>query len=353
MGVRLLFDDQPRGAHIGPEFFAGLEAIHARVGAAVLVDMGGFIQHGDDLQPVAFPDLEVVGVVAGGDLQRPGAELAVHILVGDDGDFAPQDGHDGLFADELLVARVLGVDGHGGIAQDGLRAGGRHRDVRRFSVGAGLRRAIISDHVLEVVQRALLLVVLHLQIGDGGFQPRGPVDQPRAAVNQPFFVQAHKGFTHGFGEALVQREPLAAPIAGGPQAADLAGDVPAVLLFPGPGAFEKLLAPDFLAAGALRFQGAFHLQLRGDSGMVGARHPQGGNALHAVVADHQVFHADEHGMPEMQFAGHVGRGDRDHKGLLCGVMPRLVGVVDRLEVAVFLPHLVDAFFGFFEIVGFG
>ena len=40
--------------------------------------------HGDLLEPVAAADLEVVRVVAGRDLERAGAELRLHVLVGDD-----------------------------------------------------------------------------------------------------------------------------------------------------------------------------------------------------------------------------------------------------------------------------
>ena len=40
--------------------------------------------HDDLLEAVGAADLEVVRVVAGGDLQRPGAELGVDVLVGDD-----------------------------------------------------------------------------------------------------------------------------------------------------------------------------------------------------------------------------------------------------------------------------
>jgi hypothetical protein len=71
-----------------------------------------------------------------------------------------------------------------------------------------------------------------------------------------------------------------------------------------------------------------------------------------MVTDHQVFHTNEHGVTEVEFTRHVGGGDGDNIGPEIRIMIRLVGVVDRLEVAERFPHLVDAVFGVLEIVGF-
>ena len=57
--------------------------------------------HGDLLEPVRAADLEVVGVVAGGDLQRPGAELGVDVLVGDDRQPPADQRQDRVPADEV------------------------------------------------------------------------------------------------------------------------------------------------------------------------------------------------------------------------------------------------------------
>ena len=57
--------------------------------------------HDDLLEPVRAADLEVVGVVAGGDLQRPGAELGVDVLVGDDRQPAADQRQDAVLADQV------------------------------------------------------------------------------------------------------------------------------------------------------------------------------------------------------------------------------------------------------------
>ncbi len=127
-----------------------------------------------------------------------------------------------------------------------------------------------------------------------------------------------------------------------------------ILDLPLPHPFHELLAPEFLAGDLLGAQQVlFHLQLGGDAGMVAARHPQRRDALHTVVADHQVLHRHEHNMPQVQFTGHVGRRDGDDERLFGRVKTGLVRVIGGLEIAAFLPHLVDARLSGLEIIGFG
>ena len=90
--------DQPGLLHVGPQLLAALEAVLALVRAAVLVDLRGLVQHRDDRQVVALRDVIVVRVVPGRDLQRAGAELLRHVVVGDHRDLAAQDRHDGRCA---------------------------------------------------------------------------------------------------------------------------------------------------------------------------------------------------------------------------------------------------------------
>ncbi len=138
--VRFFFDDQAGGLHVGPQFFAAGKPVQTRIRSA---DFGHFclpVQHRKDRQSVALADGIVVGVVAGGDFQRPGAKLAGHIFIGDDRDLASQHRHDDFAPDEFFVALVIGMDRNGGIAQDGFRAGGGDRDEYRLS---GTRPAYI------------------------------------------------------------------------------------------------------------------------------------------------------------------------------------------------------------------
>ncbi len=86
--------------------------------------------------------------------------------------------------------------------------------------------------------------------------------------------------------------------------------------------------------------------------MVGARQPHGRVALHAVVADHQVFHGDKEGVAQVQLAGDVGRRDGDDIGRAGGVKTGLARVIGRGKIAAFFPPAVQALFGCGEIIGF-
>ena len=140
MGQRLGLLQRTAGLQIGQNGLAGLQRGHAGVFAAVqnirligscaaggllgidggLVGGAGHVavigQHADHRQIVALADLKVVGIVGGGDLHNAGALLHVGVLIADDGDLAAQQRQHDMAAVQMLVARVLGVDGNGGIA---------------------------------------------------------------------------------------------------------------------------------------------------------------------------------------------------------------------------------------------
>ena len=95
----------------------------------------------DDLEVVAQADLPVVGIVRRSDLQETGgvAGLGVgavgvghdDVVVGDDRDHPIDDGQTHHRSDQLLGARIVRVEGDGGVAEHRLGAGGGHRDVAR------------------------------------------------------------------------------------------------------------------------------------------------------------------------------------------------------------------------------
>ena len=103
---------------------------------------------------MACANFIVVGIMPGGNFQRPGTKFTRHIFIGNHGYFTSQDWHDHIFTDEFLITLILGMHGHRRIAQNRLRAGGRHRDV--FIAPC--------QHIPEIIQLALLFAVFHLQI---------------------------------------------------------------------------------------------------------------------------------------------------------------------------------------------
>ena len=62
------------------------------------------------------------------------------------------------------------------------------------------------------------------------------------------------------------------------------------------------LAPEVVAALAFRFELALDHDLRGDAGVIGADHPVGVEAAHAVVADQRVHQRLLERVPHVQRA---------------------------------------------------
>ena len=312
---------------IGHDGLACLVAIHTGILAAVGGHVGGLVQNLHNGQVVALAHLEVVGVMGRGDLYNAGTELHVHIGVGDDGDFLVQQGQQHLLTVQVLVTLVIWMDGHGGIAQHGLRAGGSQN--QEF-VGA-------HDGVLQVPEAALLILIFHLGIGDAGLAVGAPVDDALAAIDQVLVVQILKDLQHRLAAALVHGESLAVPVTGAAQLFQLAHDAVAVLVLPGPGALQKTVATQHFLGQALFLHLGHNLGLGGDGGVVGTGHPQGGVALHALVADQDILPGFVHGMAHVQLTGYVRR--RHHDGVGLFVLIRL-----GVEVAAIQPEGIDVVF---------
>ncbi len=302
-------DQGTGGLQVGHDGLAGHEAVHAAVFlGGVLVDGGLQGQHHDHGQAVALAHLVVVGVVRGRDLDDAGAEFPVDVGVGDDGDLAAYQGQGDGLADQRRVALVLGVDHHGHVAQHGLGPRGGHREA------AGT----IRERVGDVPERAVLLFAFHFQVGHGGLQHRVPVHEALAAVDQALLIKAHEGVGDDLRELVVHGEVFAAPVHAVAQAAHLRGDGVAALFLPFPDLAGEGLAAQVVAAHALFLQLALHHDLRGDAGVVGARHPQRVVAPHAVVARQAVHDGLVERMAHVQRAGHVGRRQLDGEVLAAG-----------------------------------
>ena len=289
----------------------------------------------DDGQIMAQADLKVVGVVGRGDLHDAGTLGHVGVLVADDGDLLVQQGQDDMAAVQMSIAGVIAVDGNSGIAQHGLGTGGS-----QFQHLAGL-----LDRVKQVPEAAVLFLILHLGVGNGGVAVGAPVDHAVAAVDEALVVQADKDFLDSLRAALVHGEALTLPVAAAAQLLELADDAVAVLGLPGPGALQEAVAAHHFLSQALSTHGLHDLGLRSDGSVVRARHPQGGIALHPLGADEDVLHGVIHGVAHVELAGDVRRGHHDGVGFL-------VGVGLGVEVAAIQPELVDAVFHLARIILF-
>ena len=302
--VGLRARDQPLLAQFGDDRLERLVHLHAtealgrRVGdAAVLAD------HGDLLEPVPAADLEVALVVARGDLERAGAELRVHVVVGDDRQPATHERQHGGLPDQPRVALVRRVHRDGGVGEHRLGPDGRDRDRAR----SRLERVV--DHVEGVLHGPLL----DLEVRDRRAQARVPVDHVVVAVDEPLLVEVHEHAGDRAHVVVVHREALVLVVERGAQLAELARDVVAVLLDPLPDPLDERLAPDLLARAALRLELLLDHPLGGDPGVVLAVDPLGALPAHARHPDLEVLNRGVERVPHVQVAGHIRRrhGDRE------------------------------------------
>ena len=226
--------------------------------------------HALGLMPLA--DLEIVEVMCRRDLDRARALLGIGIFVGHDRDQPADQRQTSPLADQMLEARVVGVDRDRGVAEHrlGPRGGDGHTLAGLFAVG-------VDDRILEIVEMAVRILgqrlgerrriqrrAIHprpferapgldlhdLEVGDRGLELGVPIDEPLVLVDEPFAIEMDKNLRDRAREAFVKREPLAAPVAGGAEALELADDRAAQFRLPRPDVLEEFLAPDSRAGRA-------------------------------------------------------------------------------------------------------
>src|SRR5215217_707433 len=90
----------------------------------------------------------VVKIVRGGDLHAAGAEFWIYVFVGDDWNRATGEWQPRLFADQILIARIIGMHGHCDVAQHGFWACSGDDQMPGF----------ISERITHMPQVALFLL---------------------------------------------------------------------------------------------------------------------------------------------------------------------------------------------------
>ena len=332
--IRLDLHEVALRLEVGDDLLARLIAVEALIFAAVLIDDALVVEDADDLEVVAQADLKVVRVVSRRHLDAAGAEVHLGIVVRHDGDLLADERQDDVLADDVLVALVVRVDAHAGVAEHGLGPGRRDNDL----AGA------VCQRIAHMPQMAGLVDIFDLGIGQGRDAVRAPVDDAASLVDEALLIQVHEHLADGLRAALVHREAGTVPVAGRAEALLLLDDTVAVLMLPGPDALEELLAAEVITGLALLAQLLLHADLRGDTGMVHAGDPEGGMALHALEADEHVLHGGVHGMAHVELACDIGGRHDDGKGLL-------VRVALGMEIAVVHPEFVEPVLNVARLVG--
>ena len=149
-------------------------------------------------------------------------------------------------------------------------------------------------------------------------------------------MQLHEHLCDRARQTLVEREALAAPVAGCAEPLQLADDRAAELVLPRPNPLEKFLATHGPSVGLLALeQLPLDHHLRRDAGMISAGLPEHVLAVHAPVAAQDVLQCVVERMAHMQVAGNVGRRNDDAERL------RILSC-SRAERARLFPERADA-----------
>ena len=151
---------------------------------------------------MAKAGLKVIGIVCRSHLHCASAELGLRQFIGNNWDLAIHQRQQNSLSMQVPVAFIFFVYRDGDIAQHGLGTCGSNRN-----------RFLASDHrIANFIQFPGNFLVLHFEIRNRRLAAGTPVDDVLPAIDQSFFIQADKDFTHRARKILVHGEVLAVPI---------------------------------------------------------------------------------------------------------------------------------------------
>ncbi len=204
MIVILHFNQSAFRLKILNDLFAAFIAVHTAVFAPALGNMAVIRHNIYDLQIMTEADFIVIRIMRGCDLYNAGAELNVHIIIGNNRNLSVHDRQNQRFADDILIAVIIWIYGNRRIAEHGLRPCGGKLNIA----------AAIFKRITQMPEMACLILVLHFRVRNRGFAVRAPVYHSFALIDQTFIVEIYKDFLNGFGTAFVHRETFPVPITG-------------------------------------------------------------------------------------------------------------------------------------------
>eukprot|EP00051_Salpingoeca_urceolata_P021055 m.323674 g.323674 ORF g.323674 m.323674 type:complete len:378 (+) comp19726_c0_seq19:3348-4481(+) len=263
-----------------------------------------------------------------------------------------------VLANNVGIARVLGMDGNGNITEQRFRTSCSNDQLLVAVAELVCKRGENANLNLFVVARdgnkraSLDLKLVDLNVGNGRLELARPVDKLVGAVDESFVVQANKGFLDSSGALRAHGKSLTLPVARSTQAFKLLVNAGTVLVFPLPHFADKLFAAKLVAGNALPGQPLFNNNLRGNAGVIATRVPQRAFATHAMPAGQGVFNGVCQRMSQMQGARDVGWWNDDGKLWLRGVHRLDVVFVLKLwsEETLLLPPRVPCIFNNLRIV---
>ena len=122
-----------------------------------------------------------------------------------------------------------------------------------------------------MVKVCAFVLVFHFQVGESSATSGAPVGNAVALVYQPLLVQIDECRSDRLCRPLVEGESAAGPVAGSAEALGLAVDAVAIVVHPGPYAFDELVASEIVPAQPVGRDLALDDDLGCDARVVGAR----------------------------------------------------------------------------------
>ena len=181
----------------------------------------------------------------------------------------------------MFVAFVFRVHGHPRVARDSLG-----------SSGGNLQECpgLFHDFVAHLKQGALGGLHDHFFIREARLRYWAPVNHPFAAIDIAPLVERDESLQDCLRVTSIQRVYFAIPVTRGAELTELIQDDAAVLVAPFGRDLNELLATKVVAGLAMVLTEIFFdARLRGDTGVVSSREPEGGFTFLARAAHHDVL----------------------------------------------------------------
>ena len=247
---------------------------------------------------MARANLVVVGVVGGSNLNDARSLGHIRVLVANYGNLLIYKRKNYVATVEMCVSGVLTVDSNGGIAKHSFGTGGsKLQHLTRFLNG-----------IKEMIEIAVLILVLNLRIGNRGLTGGTPVYHTVSAVDKTLIVKTHKYVLYCLRATIVHGEALTAPVARGAEYLQLLNDASAVLLLPRPSALKELISAKIILGKSLLAHRLNDLCLGGNGCVVGAGKPKGAISAHALIAGKDVLQGVIQCVTHMELTRNVRRG---------------------------------------------
>ena len=300
---------------------AGFKAVFTHQDLSLLVQAAVVVYYIKHLQIMAEAYFVVVYIVCRGNLQAPGTEVHLHIIILDNRYLFVDERDEHILAVQPEVPFVLGIDADCGIGHNGLGTGGCNHQELVCGIAV-----TVADKVAKVIELALGVAVDNLFIADSGQAHGIPVHHTGSTVDITLVIEIAESVDHRLAQLGIHCKLSAVPVAACAKFAQLFEDYPSVLFFPLPGVFEELLAGDVFFPDAFLAKTADDFILCGYGCVVGAGHPAGILAVHTRLAyEHIVYSIVEH-VSHMQDSRNIWRGN--HYGIwLAAVRFRMKKVV--------------------------